>query len=194
MFDRHHAVWPANLPHTLALPQTSLYTNLEISARRYPDRPAIVYYDTPLTYAELDRAAAGIAAGLRERGIQPGDKVALLVPNVPEFTIAYFGILYAGAVVIPINVLAAAPEVAYFLEDSKARLLVAHALFEAAAREGCAAAGVPCARINVRMNIGPLAVRMSSKVIGSVGDTRCSAHQCSPVTGCGLQHRLLQGP
>ena len=67
--------------------------------------------------------------------------MALLVPNVPEFSIAYFGILYAGAVVVPINVLAAAPEVAYFLEDANAKLLIAHPLFEAPAREGAAARG-----------------------------------------------------
>ena len=73
---------------------------------------------------ELDRAARGVATSLRERGVQPGDKVALLVPNVPEFTVAYFGILYAGATVVPINVLAAVPEVTYFLEDSGARVLV----------------------------------------------------------------------
>jgi long-chain acyl-CoA synthetase len=68
--------------------------------------------------------------------------VALLLPNVPEFTVAYFGILYAGAAVVPINVLAAAPEVEYFLNDSGARLLIAHPLFGDPAREGAKAAGV----------------------------------------------------
>jgi long-chain acyl-CoA synthetase len=97
-----------------------------------------------LSYAELDRAARSVAASLRARDIQPGDKVALLVPNVPEFTIAYFGILYAGAVVVPINVLAAAPEVTYFIEDSQARLLIAHPLFAEPARKGAAGAGIPC--------------------------------------------------
>ena len=68
--------------------------------------------------------------------MQPGDKVGLLIPNVPEFTVAYFGILYAGATVVPINVLAAAPEVTYFLEDSGARVLFVHPLFEEAGRDG----------------------------------------------------------
>jgi long-chain acyl-CoA synthetase len=84
-----------------------------------------------------------VATRLRERGIKPGDKVALLVPNVPEFTIAYFGILYAGATVVPINVLAAAPEVTYFLEDSGARMLIVHPLFEQPGREGAAPLSVP---------------------------------------------------
>ena len=98
--------------------------------------------DLELSYGELDRAARGVATSLLARGVSPGDKVALLVPNVPEFTIAYFGILYAGATVVPINVLAAAPEVTYFLEDSGARLLIVHPLFEAPGREGAAPPGV----------------------------------------------------
>ena len=91
----------------------------------------------------MNRAAAGVASSLRDRGIQPGDKVALLVPNVPEFTIAYFGILYAGAAVVPINVLAAAPEVSYFLTDSESRLLIVHPLFAEPGRAGAAEVGVP---------------------------------------------------
>jgi len=98
--------------------------------------------DREITYQELDRAARGVATSLRARGVSPGDKVALLVPNVPEFTIAYFGILYAGATVVPINVLAAAPEVTYFLEDSGARVLFVHPLFEEPGRAGAASLDV----------------------------------------------------
>lgn len=90
---------------------------LRASANEKPDATVLRAGSLELSYGELDRAARGVAASLHARGILPGDKVALLVPNVPEFTIAYFGILYAGAIVVPINVLAAAPEVSYFLED-----------------------------------------------------------------------------
>jgi long-chain acyl-CoA synthetase len=121
----------------------NLGTILQASAEAHPDRVALRLDERSLRYAELDRAARGVATGLGTRGVQPGDAVALLVPNVPEFTIAYFGILYAGAAVVPINVLAAAPEVAYFLRDSKARLLIAHPFFAEAARKGAAEAGVP---------------------------------------------------
>jgi long-chain acyl-CoA synthetase len=113
------------------------------NANEMPEAIAMRAGDLELSYAELDRAARGVAQSLRERGVSPGDKVALLVPNVPEFTIAYFGILYAGATVVPINVLAAAPEVSYFLEDSGACLLIVHPLFEAAGRQGAAPLGVP---------------------------------------------------
>ncbi len=121
----------------------NLGTILQATASEKPDKTAIIFDDRRISYAELDRAARGVAAGLRARGIEAGDKVALLVPNVPEFTIAYFGILYAGAAVVPINVLAAAPEVAYFLEDSNARLLVVHPLFEEPGRAGARERGVP---------------------------------------------------
>ena len=121
----------------------NLGTILDATTQEAPDRVALRLGDLSITYSELDRAAAGIAAGLRERGIQPGDKVSVLVPNVPEFTLAYFGILYAGATVVPINVLAAAPEVAYFLKDSESRLLIVHPLFEEPGRAGAEEVGVP---------------------------------------------------
>jgi long-chain acyl-CoA synthetase len=121
----------------------NLGTILQASAHKRPDQPVIRLGDASMSYAELDRAARGVATGLRERGIEPGNKVALLIPNVPDFTVAYFGILYAGAAVVPINVLAAAPEVKYFLEDSEAKLLIAHPLFGEPAKAGAAGAGVP---------------------------------------------------
>lgn len=117
---------------------------LRASAIERPLHPALKLGERSITYAELDRSACAVAGALRERGVAPGDKVALLLPNVPEFTIAYFGALYAGASVVPINVLAAAPEVEYFIRDSSARLLVAHPLFAEPGQAGAQAAGVPC--------------------------------------------------
>jgi long-chain acyl-CoA synthetase len=121
----------------------NLGTILQANAHGDPEAPVLRAGDLELSYGELDRAARGVATSLRMRGISPGDKVALLVPNVPEFTIAYFGILYAGATVVPINVLAAAPEVTFFLEDSGASLLIAHPLFQEPAERGAAPLGVP---------------------------------------------------
>ena len=121
----------------------NLGTILQANAVERPEHPAVRFNERVLSYAQLDRAARGVASALRARGVAPGDKVALLIPNVPEFTIAYFGILYAGATVVPINVLAAAPEVHYFLEDSEAKLLIAHPFFADAARRGAADAGRP---------------------------------------------------
>jgi long-chain acyl-CoA synthetase len=94
---------------------------LEDSARRHPERDAVVLGDTRLTYAAVDAAANQVANLLVERGIKPGDKVALSCPNVPYFPIVYYGILKAGAVVVPLNVLLKGREVAYHLADSDAR-------------------------------------------------------------------------
>jgi long-chain acyl-CoA synthetase len=121
----------------------NLGTILQASATAHPDKVALRLNDLALTYAQLDRAARGVAASLRARGIGAGERVAIMVPNVPEFTIAYFGILYAGCTVVPLNVLLSAPEVTYHLEDSGASLLFAHPFFGEPAKKGAGAAGVP---------------------------------------------------
>ena len=116
---------------------------LASSARDRADHAAIRLNERTVTYRELDRAARGIASSLRERGVAPGQQVALMVPNVPEFTMAYFGILYAGCTVVPLNVLLSGPEVSYHLKDSEARLLIAHPLFADPATQGAEGVGIP---------------------------------------------------
>ncbi|MEI7056523.1 long-chain fatty acid--CoA ligase [Nocardioides sp. CCNWLW239] len=96
---------------------------LEESSRAYPDRVALVLGPTRLTYSQVDAASNQVANLLVERGIEPGDKVALMCPNLPYFSIVYYGILKAGAVVVPLNVLLKAREVAYHLDDSDAKAL-----------------------------------------------------------------------
>jgi len=123
--------------------QLNLGVILHESASTRPDHTAIRLNDRVLSYAEIDREARVIATGIREFGISPGQTVAVLIPNVPEFTTTYFGILYAGCTVVPLNVLLSAPEVTYHLEDSEAKLLIAHPLFAEPVRAGAAAAGVP---------------------------------------------------
>lgn len=95
---------------------------VEDHARKRPGREAVVCGATRLTYGELDGLANQVANGLRARGIRPGDHVALGCPNVPYFPIAYFGILKAGAVVVPLNVLLRPNEIAYHLQDCDARV------------------------------------------------------------------------
>jgi long-chain acyl-CoA synthetase len=91
---------------------------LEDSARKHPHRDAVVLGDTRLDYADLDALANQVANLLVSRGIQPGDKVALSCPNLPQFPAVYYGILKAGAVVVPLNVLLKRREVAYHLQDA----------------------------------------------------------------------------
>src|SRR6478735_4846393 len=99
----------------------NLATLLEDSSATFPDRTAIVFGDTRLSYAELNAFSNMVANTLVSRGIQPVAKVALSSPNLPYFTIVYFGILKAGGSVVPLNVLLKGREVAYHLADSDAK-------------------------------------------------------------------------
>ena len=94
---------------------------LENSAEKYGERDAVVLGDNRMTYAELNGAANKVAHVLKERGIEPGDKVALSCANLPYFTMVYYGILKAGATVVPLNVLLKGREVTYHLDDSDAK-------------------------------------------------------------------------
>jgi len=98
---------------------------LEHHATLTPDRVAVTCAGRHMTYAELNAAAAQVAGGLSALGIAPGDHVALSCPNITWFPIAYFGILKAGAAVVPLNVLLKAREIAYHLKDSQAVALIA---------------------------------------------------------------------
>ena len=101
----------------------NLASLLETSAATYPERDAIVFGDTRLNYATVNTLANQVAGALAERGIGHGDKVALSCPNLPYFSIVYYGILKAGAAVVPLNVLLKGREVAYHLADSEAKAL-----------------------------------------------------------------------
>ncbi len=94
---------------------------LEDTARRYPSKPAFTFMDTVLNYAQINGAANQVANGLKSVGIQDGDKVALSCLNLPYFPIIYFGILKAGATVVPLSVLLKKDEIAYHLADSDAK-------------------------------------------------------------------------
>ena len=97
---------------------------LEDTARRHPDRDAVVLGDVRLDYQTLNAMANQVANLLVSRGIKPGDKVALSCPNLPQFPAVYYAILKTGAVVVPLNVLLKGREVAYHLEDSDAKAYV----------------------------------------------------------------------
>jgi len=101
---------------------TNLATILTGSAGRYPDHPALRLDDLVVTYAELDDLTARTAGWLRERGVQPGDRVGVMLPNVVAFPAFYFGVLRAGATVVPINPLLKSGEIEHYFDDSGAKL------------------------------------------------------------------------
>ena len=123
---------------------TTLAHNLVASATRAGDAPAVRLGETVLTFAQLDEASARVAGLLRDRGVRPGDRVGCMLPNLPQFAAVYYGILRAGCVVVPMNVLLKAREVAYYLGDSQAGMLLAWHGFAAEAVAGAAAAGTAC--------------------------------------------------
>ncbi|HSS03956.1 MAG TPA: long-chain fatty acid--CoA ligase [Solirubrobacterales bacterium] len=114
----------------------NLASLLSENAERSPDAPAIRLGDIELSYAELDDRSARLATLLREAGVEPGDRVGVMLPNVPEFPVAYYGVLRAGGVVVPMNVLLKRREIAFYLEDSGAKLLLAWHGFCEEARGG----------------------------------------------------------
>ncbi len=99
----------------------NISTILETSARKYPEKVAIIFEDKTYTYSYIDNIANQVANGLKSRGIGPGDKVALSCLNIPHFPIIYYGILKTGAIVVPLSVLLKSEEVTYHLNDSNAK-------------------------------------------------------------------------
>lgn len=120
----------------------SVASILAESALRYPDARAVVLGDTAVTYAELWESARRYAAVLRERGIGPGDPVALLLPNVPDFPRAYYAVLALGGVVVPVHALLTAEDIAFLLTDSGAKLLVCAGPLLGTGAKGAELAGV----------------------------------------------------
>src|SRR6266571_3795729 len=104
MSNQHFKFWPAHAMHHLDAPATNVFYNAEVSARRYPDKPYLVYYDTPVSFAQFLDQAQRVAGFLQHHcGVRQGDRVALLMQNSPQFVIGYYGILRANAVVVPLN-------------------------------------------------------------------------------------------
>jgi long-chain acyl-CoA synthetase len=122
----------------------NLVSILTDSAEREPDRTAIKLDEIELSYEALNGASAHIAGLLKEHGVGQGDRVGIMLPNVPYFPVCYYGVLRAGGVVVPMNVLLKKREVEFYLKDSGAKLLFAWQDFAEAAEAGAEAADADC--------------------------------------------------
>ncbi len=120
---------------------TNLAKNLTDTTRIHAGRIAVRVDNAAMTYRALDEASARVAGLLHERGLKPGDRVGLMMPNVAEVPVVYYGVLRAGGVVVPMNPLLKAREVAYYLGDSGAGLIFAWHAFADQARGGAEQAG-----------------------------------------------------
>src|SRR6478736_4749194 len=114
------------------------------TAGRHAERPALKLDDTVVNYAVLNEGATRIAGLLKEKGLTPGDRVGIMLPNVPYFAVVYYGVLRAGGVVVPMNVLLKGREVKFYLEDPEAKILFAWHDFAEAAEAGAEQAGAEC--------------------------------------------------
>ncbi len=120
----HHRFWPARLPHAISTPDTSLWENLAVSAKRFPNKTALIFLGTQLSYAELLAGAEKVAAFLQSVGVQKGDRVVLDMQNCPQLVMAHFGILRANAVVVPVNPMNRAEELKHYITDPDAKVAI----------------------------------------------------------------------
>ena len=131
MSNAHFKFWPAHAMHQLIAPATNLFYNAEVSARRYPDKPYLVYYDTQVSFSAFHDEAERVAGYLEQKcGVQKGDRVLLLMQNSPQFMIGYYGILRANAVVVPLNPMNLTQEILRYAKDAGAvTMLVSQELY-----------------------------------------------------------------
>lgn len=117
----HFQHWPPRVPRHLTLPQTNVFYNAEVSAARYPDKPFIVFYDTAVSFAAFLDEAERIAGYLQhECGVKAGDRVLLYMQNSPQWVLAFYAILRANAVVVPVNPMNRTDELRHYVDDCRA--------------------------------------------------------------------------
>jgi len=123
MSESHLPFWPPYAPRHLWVPETSLYHNLEVSAARFPAKPFIVFYDTQISYRRFHEETARVAGWLQQHcGVKRGDRVLLYMQNSPQFMIAFYAILRADAVVVPVNPMNLTGELRHYVHDSGAKV------------------------------------------------------------------------
>jgi fatty-acyl-CoA synthase len=120
----HYKIWPKRLPRQLAVPNTTLWFNLEVAAARFPNKAAYLFFGRALTFGELHAQALAVAGWLQSVGVKAGDRVAIFMQNCPQYAAAYYGILRANAVVVPVNPMNRAEEFKHFITDPQTRVVI----------------------------------------------------------------------
>ncbi len=121
----HYRFWPAHLPKQMPLPDASLYRNLEVTAARFPDKTAVWYYGTPMSYRQFRHDVDALAGFLQQRAaVRRGDRVLLFMQNSPQFMIAFYAILRADAMVVPVNPMNLTEELRHYVADSDATVAI----------------------------------------------------------------------
>lgn len=121
----HFKFWPKRLTKTLTTPKTTLYDNLVVTARRYPDKTAVYYYGAQYSYQEILQQVNNLAGYLQQKlDVQPGDRVILYMQNSPQYLIAFYAILRARAIVVPINPMNTTNELSYYIKDCEVKTAI----------------------------------------------------------------------
>jgi fatty-acyl-CoA synthase len=115
-------IWPKGVPRQLRVPQVTLSHFLDTAAQRYPDKPAVVFAEREIRYAQLHAQVEAVAAWLQQQGVRKGDRIVLLSQNCPQFVVAYYAAMRAGAAIVPVNPMSTLPEVEFYVRDSGAQL------------------------------------------------------------------------
>jgi fatty-acyl-CoA synthase len=118
----HDAVWPTRLPRELVVPETPLWFNLQVSATRYPDKPAYLFFGQPLSFGQLMQRAEALAGWLQAHGVAQGDRVLVFMQNCPQYVIAFYAVQRAGAVVVPVNPMNRVDEFGHYITDPRAKV------------------------------------------------------------------------
>jgi fatty-acyl-CoA synthase len=123
----HHAIWPSRLPLALDIPETTLWFNLEVSARRFPHKPAYRFMGRTLGFGELHDQAEALAGWLQAQGVGRGDRVLLYLQNCPQWVVAFYAVQRADAVLVPVNPMNRADEFGHYITDPEARVAITSA-------------------------------------------------------------------
>lgn len=126
MSTRHFEHWPPGLPRSLGPPTSTILDRLDATASRHPDKACLIYYGTVVGYGQFKRESDALAAWLQRRGgVRKGDRVILYLQNSPQFAMAYYAVARAGGVVVPVNPMSRTAELAHYVADAGARVMVA---------------------------------------------------------------------
>lgn len=118
MRNAHFQFWPNRLSTSLAIPETTIYENLEMTAKKYPNKEAIYFYGASKSYKQLLEEVNAVAGYLeQELGVQPGDKVLLYMQNSPQYVISYYAILRVRGIVVPVNPMCTTEELSFYVQD-----------------------------------------------------------------------------
>jgi long-chain acyl-CoA synthetase len=134
--------YDSEVPESLPLPKQLLHDLLSNAAREFPDRPALIFFGQKIGYRELDRLSNRFAHALRKLGVKTGDRVAIVLPNIPQYVIAFYGTLKAGAVVVLGSPLSNEEEIVYQLQHSGAQVLLTLSSYHAMVERVCASSNI----------------------------------------------------